>query len=253
MDTLGVIAEFYARCESAETVDHVAGALFEAARSVGFPHASYLCGDSPEASNTRIFLTNYPSEWRSRYNESGYCNIDPIISRAHRTLEPFMWSDPIVRAGMSPKQLRMMEEAKAFHVGHGYAVPVHSSIHIRAACFFASEHNDIPPLSCMASRRISVIAHEHVCRLARLSDGRGAAPQLSERERICLNLYGRGLGDAQIGAALDICVPTVRRHFDRAKLRLGVASRPEALVRALISGQIDAAPARLDVPDQEYL
>lgn len=237
MDTLGVI-EFYALCEGAETVNDVAGALFDAARRIGFAHASYVCGGAPDDGDPGFLLTNYPDEWRRRYQDSRYRSIDPIISRAHRTIEPFIWGDPIVLAGMSPKQLRMMEEARAFHVGHGYAVPVHSSLHVRAACFFASEHNDIHPTSCRASRRISVIAHEHICRLAKLSEGRREAPQLSAREGACLNLYARGLGDLEIAATLDIRLPTVRRHFDQARRRLGVATRQEALVRALTTGQI---------------
>jgi DNA-binding CsgD family transcriptional regulator len=160
------------------------------------------------------------------------------MCRVHRSVDPFVWRDPLVRAGMSPKQLRMMDEAKAFRLGDGYAVPVHSSIDVRVACVFASEHGDFEPASCKAMRRISIIAHEHVARLARLSDWRGEAPALSERERVCLGLYAQGLGDSEIAARLGIRLPTVRRHLDLAKQRLKVSSRPEALVRALLTRQI---------------
>lgn len=237
-----MIGDFYALCERAQSIEDVAKALFETAHRTGFPHASYLCGGSPANPDAGLLLTNYPSEWRQRYLQQRYHRIDPIISRAQRTIDPFMWSDPLVRAAMTPKQLRMMEEAKTFRVGHGYAVPLHSSMQVGAACFFASEHNDIPPVSCKTMQRVSVIAHEHVCRMARLSKGRGETPQLSARERACLSLHAQGLGDAEIGRTLRLRLATVRRHLDQARLRLGVATRQEALVLALVSRQLDHRP-----------
>jgi len=238
METLRVIGDFYAQCESAQTLDEVAAALFEVAARAGFPHASYLCGASAAAPDTGLLLTNYPRKWRQRYIERRYHRIDPIIGRALRSVEPFRWSDPLFRASMSPRQMRMFDEAKAFRLGDGYAVPVQASIHVRASCFFASEHGDIDPASCKAMRRVSVIAHENVCRVARLSDGHGEAPALSDREGACLNLYAHGLDDSEIAAELGIRVPTVRRHLELVKQRLGVKTRPEALVRALLTGQI---------------
>jgi len=240
VESADVAGHFYARCEGARRLEEIEAALFETAAQKGFPHVSYLCGDSAAQPKSGILLTNFPREWRRHYLERRYYRIDPLISLVHRAIDPFVWSDPLVRARMSPKQLQMLDEAKEFRLGDGYAVPLHSSIHVRASCFFASEFGDLDPESCRAMRHVSVIAHEYIARFTRLSDPRGEAPPLSERERACLNLYAQGFDDAEIGGALGIRVPTVRRHFEQAKRRLGVASRPEALVRALLTRQIAA-------------
>ena len=143
-------------------------------------------------------------------------------------------------AEMTPTQLGLLDEAKDFGLRDGYAVPIHASLHIRAACFFASEDGEFSPDACKAMRRISVSAHEHVARAVRLADGHYRAPLLSARERVCLGLWASGLEDAEIAIRLQISVRTVRRHLDQAKARLGVGSRQQAMGRAIVTGQIAA-------------
>lgn len=242
MDALKLIAEFYVACEMAESTEAIAAALFAAARGAGFDHVSYQCGDV--RGPARIAFSNFPSGWRRLYAERGYDRIDPILARARAAREPFLWSDPLLCAAMTPKQTRMMGEARTFRVGFGYAVPLHSSLHVRAACFFACPHGDIAVTSQRAMRTAAIITHEHVCRLSRRPALHEPSPRLSPRECDCLGLYAQGLTDAEIAARLDIRVPTVRRHFDQARLRLGVATRQEALVAALLTRQVEPGCSR---------
>lgn len=246
MDAFSMIGEFSTLCEAAATPETVAEGLFETARRAGFAHTSYLCGDAPGEPGTGLLFTDYPDDWRQHYGAHGYREIDPILAHAHRALEPFQWSEALVRAAMTPRQIAMLEDAKDFGVGFGYAVPLHASLTVNAACFFASPHDDIAPLARAAMRRASVVAHEHFCRLARQAAAPAAAPALSPRERTALTLFARGLGDADISRALAIELPTVRGTLDRARRRLGVATRQEALVAALVSRQI--APSAIALP-----
>jgi DNA-binding CsgD family transcriptional regulator len=242
METQELLAEFYSLCERALRIEDIANALFDLARGAGFSHATYLRGGL--TSPNGLLLTNYPDEWRSRYFAQRYERIDPILLRTRRILDPFLWGDPLVRADMSPQQLRMMEDAREHKVGHGYAVPLHSSFYVNAACMFACAHNDIPPTSCKTMRRASVIAHEHICRLSRRAQNCEHISELSLRERECLALYAQSLSDAEIAHLQGISAATVRRHLNLARLRLKAATRQEAVVKALISRQIDPSRSR---------
>lgn len=231
-----MIGEFSEACEAAEDTKTIADALFALTRRAGFAHAAYLCGGAAGATQTAMTVTDYPDDWRQHYRAHGYQAIDPIVSHARRTPQPFRWCD--VLATMTPRQLDMMKDARDFGVGFGYAVPLHASLTVNAACFFANPHDDIAPEACAIVRRASLIAHEHFCRLTRSQQPSAPAPCLTARERDTLGLFARGLGDADISRALAIELPTVRRHLDRARRRFGVATRQEALVAALISRQI---------------
>lgn len=73
-------------------------------------------------------------------------------------------------------------------------------------------------------------------KLVQLPPGAPAAagrPKLTGRERELLGLLARGLDNARIAAALNLREQTVRNYLCTLYDKLGVASRAEAIVRAL--------------------
>ena len=238
MQNLAVIGEFWERCENSTRIDDVAIAVYDVAEKLGFNYASYLClAPSPDAQPV-IRFANYPPAFLEHYRAERFDQFDPITRRACRTTAAFEWRDPLVLAEMTPTQLRLLDEARRHGWRNGYAVPLNSSMHIRAAFFFASHDPEIPIASRQAGRWVSTIAHEHIARIVRFGDQRRYSANLAPRERECLNLWASGFDDAGIANALTIRVPTVRRHLERAKIRLGVHTRAEALVRAILAGQV---------------
>jgi DNA-binding NarL/FixJ family response regulator len=63
-----------------------------------------------------------------------------------------------------------------------------------------------------------------------------AFPQLTTRERDVLELISRGLGNAAISQRLDIAAKTVGNHISSIFLKLGVATRAEAIAAARDAG-----------------
>lgn len=61
---------------------------------------------------------------------------------------------------------------------------------------------------------------------------------LRRRERQCLELCASGLTDAEVARKLEIGIATVRRHIERARVRLGATTRIQAAARAIASAQI---------------
>jgi DNA-binding NarL/FixJ family response regulator len=65
-----------------------------------------------------------------------------------------------------------------------------------------------------------------------------AAPALTPRERVVLELLARGLGNKQIAAALKISERTVKFHVSSVFTKLGATNRTEAVTRAAQAGLI---------------
>jgi DNA-binding CsgD family transcriptional regulator len=65
-------------------------------------------------------------------------------------------------------------------------------------------------------------------------------PPLSERERECLSWVATGKSDWEIGEILSISEKTANAHIERAKTKLGVPTRMQAVVMALHAGAIYA-------------
>lgn len=61
-------------------------------------------------------------------------------------------------------------------------------------------------------------------------------PELTPREREVLDLLARGLPNAVVAQELGIAIKTVGNHVSAIFLKLGVATRPEAIVRAREAG-----------------
>ncbi|MCK2218685.1 response regulator transcription factor [Actinomadura sp. ATCC 31491] len=76
-------------------------------------------------------------------------------------------------------------------------------------------------------------------RVARAAGDRLAA--LTGREREVLALVGRGLSNAEIGAALFLSPATVRTHVSRAMAKLGARDRAQLVVVAYRTGLVDPA------------
>lgn len=71
------------------------------------------------------------------------------------------------------------------------------------------------------------------------ADGDGAAAEtLTERELEVLRLAGSGLSNKQIAAQLHLSARTVQAHLGHIFVKLGVASRTEAVILALRQGWI---------------
>ena len=61
-------------------------------------------------------------------------------------------------------------------------------------------------------------------------------PVLTEREREVLGLVAEGLTDLQIAAMLGFTAATAHYHVERAKTRLGAATRAQAVAIAVSAG-----------------
>lgn len=189
-----------------------------------------------------VVLHNYPIEWVRAFSELDFYYFDPVFHYANRTLTPFFWDSPEFRAELTAPQQEILNEARRFGIEHGYTVPIHSPRSVgafRASCSVVPESTSTSAESYMAVQLTACYMYEALSRDLEAKSSCSLLPRgLTRRERQCLELAAQGKSDWVAGKILGISERTVHNHIEHAKRRLGVATRVQAIVHALVSRQI---------------
>lgn len=188
-----------------------------------------------------VVLHNYPAEWVRAFSELDFYYVDPVFHYANRSLTPFFWDAKEFRAELTAPQLEIMEEARRFGIEHGYTVPIHAPRSLgafRASCSVVPDSGEVAPESYVAVQLMACYMHAALSAEAETKPGACAQRGLTRRERQCLELAAQGKSDWVAGRILGISERTVHNHIEHAKRRLGVATRVQAIVHALVSRQI---------------
>jgi len=122
-------------------------------------------------------------------------------------------------------------------LGNGFTIPLHSPGALPASCSLVVGPDGVDPLDVPVAHWCAVYAHEAARRLlmAQASLGR---PRLSVRERQCLEWVARGKEDGAIAIILGIQISTAHNTVQRAMKKYRVATRVQAVVRAMAEGEI---------------
>ena len=187
-----------------------------------------------------VMMHNYPAVWERHFSEARLHEIDPVLLRAERSPIPFFW-DAVFRAEPITKpQRRVLAEAAGLGLAHGYTAPLHLSWlpgALRASCSVVPDNRHIDPRSYPMVDVLATYLYASLCR-TRVPWSMALPCHLTQRERECLTLAALGKSDWEIGHALRLGECTAHTHVEHAKQRLGVATRMQAVVRALMSGAI---------------
>jgi DNA-binding CsgD family transcriptional regulator len=184
-------------------------------------------------------LHNYPEEWTRAFSQLNFHCIDPVFHLANQRYTPFFWDSEAFRADLTPVQRGILAEAQRFGVAHGYTVPIHpprASYAFRGSCSVVPDSASLDMASFFAVQLMGVYMYEALSRQSQ--QARPLPPCLTRRERQCLELAAQGKSDWAAGRILGISERTVHNHIEHAKRRLGVATRVQAIVQALVSRQI---------------
>jgi len=201
-----------------------------------------------------VVLHNYPAEWMRAFSELDFYYIDPVFQYANRSLTPFFWDAGEFRAELSAPQLEIMEEASRFGIEHGYTVPLHATRSpgaFRASCSVVPDSAAVGAEAYLAVQLMACYMYSALSLEAEEKAGSCGARGLTRRERQCLELAAQGKSDWVAGRILGISERTVHNHIEHAKRRLGVATRVQAIVHALVSRQIAFGDVIRSTADEE--
>lgn len=221
--------------------DRLAAEFLQAIRALGFRHFACCSHVDPfHPPPEAVMLHNYPGGWVRTYSEAELFETDPVLKHAESSPLPFFWDATFQSAPISRSQKTMMADAAGYGIVHGYTVPLHLSWlpgSLRASCTVIPDSESIDSRSYLA---IEVAATYLYFRASRVHAPWLAVAHaaLTQRERECLALVAQGKGDWTIGRVLGLSESTVHYHIEQLKRRLRVTTRSQAVVQALMSGQI---------------
>lgn len=241
MDHFNLAQSFIEQCERAANTKDLSVAFQRAMEILGFRY--FACCSHVDPLNPprgAVVLHTYPAEWARHFSERQLFYIDPVLLHAERTLSPFFWDASKFRSGVTSQQGKILAQASQFGITHGFTVPIHSPCSLgvfRASCSVVPDSERIAPESYCAVHLMACYLYESASRHAGVHVV-PASRELPRRERQCLELVAQGKSDWVVGQLLGIGESTVHNHIERAKRRLGVATRVQAIVQALVNRQI---------------
>ncbi|ANL31954.1 LuxR family transcriptional regulator protein (plasmid) [Rhizobium phaseoli] len=179
-----------------------------------------------------LLLLTYEPEWVRRYIENDYFKIDPVVIYGRRGFLPVDWSE-VDRETMSAK--RFFSEADEFGVGRqGLTMPIRGPGGERALFTVTANisQDDWQKRRFAYMRSFQLMGHFVHDRAVQLGGFRFAnrSPELSRREKECLQAIAKGKAPKQIASDLKLSISAVQLYLQSARQKLGCKSIAEAAV-----------------------
>lgn len=172
-------------------------------------------------------------EWDERYAEADFFSHDPCVPRFFRGRGAFTWTEvkPLSR---DPISLRMFDETVELGLADGMIIPIHSGDgELLCARLMAEEPLKDAGVRGLLEGLTTVYATAGL-KLMHTVDEPGAV--LSRREVECLYWVSQEKSDDAIAIILNLSPNTVHTFVQRAKRKLGTATRGLAAAKARSQG-----------------
>ncbi|HJQ59386.1 MAG TPA: LuxR family transcriptional regulator [Vineibacter sp.] len=185
-----------------------------------------------------LYFANTPESWRHDYISRNMSAVDSIVSEARRRIAPFTWSELRADVPLPREEVPLRQLVTEWGLKDGFVVPIHGpGGYLGLASLVSTRQLPAPSAEDRAwLHLLSFLAHERCRQLEGLNPRYQPAEPLSVRERDCLRWVGAGKSDWEIGRILEISPSTVKFHVDRARRKLGVHSRAQAVARLMLWG-----------------
>ena len=237
-----IVQEFVETARASTSDDALCDAFSSTVEAFGFEHVaaqSYARrGELPPQDD--IHLVRYPKDWVDYYHDRDFWMVDPTLRMATQQIEPFAWRDLVRSHSISSAERSFMESAAEAEIRQGLTIPVHGFFGKSGFVTMYGEMADVGPQSVAQLHNLGVYFYDTARRSVERRTG-GAerdVTTLSTRERECLLWLSAGQSDWDVGAMLTISEVEVKRHVVKAMYKLGVPTRTQAVVQAVMSDQI---------------
>ena len=230
------VFDLVGRIAAETTVEGVWNAYRGAARQAGLPNgfACYMAADGT-FTNT-IFANSMPEGWAENYHRQGYAAEDPICAHLLTRNNPIAWTAHDWDGSVTPLQRHWRDDNIAARICAGLAIADRSSGELKVISL-TGEESDLHPLDRMTLHFAGIEALNRMYELGVRSREVRKSP-LSKRECECLKWIAAGKTDWEIGTILALSEKTVNVYVERAKHKLRVQTRTQAIVHALRQGYI---------------
>lgn len=245
MNPFDLIQGFLERAETLSPWRERLGAEFlRTIEPLGFRHFACCSHVDPfHPPREAIMLHNYPRGWVRTFSEARLYEIDPVLERAESQLLPFFWDTALRAESLTGPQRTLLADAAGYGLAHGYTIPLHLSWlpgTLRASCSVIPDGDRVNSQSYVIVAMLAMYLYLFAARIHAPWLTPVAEP-LNPRERQCLALIAQGKEDWSIGRLMGLRTATAHYHIEQLKRRLGVSTRPHAVARALMTGQLTFA------------
>ncbi|GBF59107.1 HTH-type quorum sensing-dependent transcriptional regulator RpaR [Candidatus Phycosocius bacilliformis] len=233
---MDVIAQFMSDCRTASTYHEVEAKFKQAFRVFGAETGTVSClGSTSNLLNSLKVVGSPDSEFVRNYAENNFIRYDPAAKKSVSTLSGFSWDECRFESRDDPRALHVLDVADDFGYKNGFVVPIHSGLGNFSVVTFTGDHLELNPTTRGCLHLIAIYYHVALERLM-LIDTAVSKPELTARQKEVLRWVSAGKTDWEIGQILSISEATVNRHVERAKERIGVRTRAQAIVECLVNG-----------------
>lgn len=228
-DLLALVAvESPSKHELKQCLDNAVGALGYQYYSFGYQKALPL--NRPAFS----WINNYPDGWMKHYIDSGYMHLDPRVTRARRSSEPFLW-----RAELFKEAKPLWDELEKHGLSNGCTLSVLDSpggISMfsvsRTAPIIESDEVAEKQLSL---QRIAQLTHAIASKMV-LSAIVTEFPRLTHREVEVMKWCADGKSAQDIAQILHVSKNTVDFHIKNCIVKMDAPNKTAAVMRAMMHG-----------------
>jgi LuxR family quorum sensing-dependent transcriptional regulator len=220
------------------TAMHSAAAVWktyiQAAQLAGMPYGIAVVTGSHRPLADRLLAGTMPTGWLEHYQRENYGAVNPLAQRAAQATRPFAWQTREWNA----RDNRLLAAWKDDNISAGMPVGIGVpwlGLGESRAIVIGGENTDLHPND---RRTLHFAGLAALQRIQELSVPVTPHLSLSHRERECLTWVSAGKSDWEIGAILSLSEKTVNIYIERAKAKLEVSTRVQAVVQAIRTGQI---------------
>lgn len=241
---IDVIDGFVERLRRCVNIEQQFDVFAAEAGSVGFHQFTYVSFQhDPDSGRDFYFKTSYSPEWIDRYLERNYMLSDPVIIESMCGIVPIEWGTARAKARLSRKQRQIFDEAGEFGLKGGVTIPIHGFGGERATLSFGTPLDDAEFEKTWTVYRhvlhvMSIYLHSGL-RRAQYQCAQNVKPvTLSDRERECVAWMAQGKTNWEVSEILSLSEKTVDWHLENVKRKLGVYTKTQAVVKAIMLGMI---------------
>ncbi|MBU1377461.1 MAG: LuxR C-terminal-related transcriptional regulator [Alphaproteobacteria bacterium] len=220
--------------DAARDAAEVWDVYMNAATAAGFPFGVACVHPSSGRVLDHIMGIRMPPGWVPHYAERGYDRLSPVTG-ASQQATGFRWTVGQWDGRLSREQRTWRDDVLGAGMAGGLSIPDHSQ-GARKALVLSGPVDDADPDDLTALRLAGVEALRRMHELT-LETPRPTRT-LSPREGECLSWVAQGKSDWEIGQILGLSEKTVNHHVERAKRRLSVPTRVQAVVAAVVGNLI---------------
>ncbi len=188
-------------------------------------------------------VSTWPQEFLDYYYGAGLDRTDPSFALGRTLPRPFLWSRTFDPGRCGPRLAEALAAAGRFGLRDGITVGIPGGRGCIAVVDYTADGkaDRLGRLLDRHREQLYVAALEFHHFVSPILDRRNrpeTGPCLTERERECCEWLARGKSSWEIGQILAISERTVLFHINNVKRKLAVASRSEALVKLVMTGEI---------------